>query len=63
MEEVYKKGSKYFGMSSGKEYSSKQVKRYGGAYWHCHPMGAPVVEVGEYEGDTRPDYSSGQEED
>lgn len=47
MEEVFKAGNKFFGIS-GKEYSKKQVEDYGpGGYWHCHKIGAPVVEVDE----------------
>jgi hypothetical protein len=49
MEEVFKVGKKFFGVS-GKEYSKKQVQDYGaGGIWHCHGIGAPVVEVDEVE--------------
>jgi hypothetical protein len=52
MEEVFKVKGKYFG-TSGKEYSKKQVEDYGkGGYWHCHKIGAPVVEVDELEEDS-----------
>jgi hypothetical protein len=50
MEEVYKKGSKYFGMSSGLMYSSEEVQEVNGSYWHGHASGMPVVEVAELEG-------------
>lgn len=54
MEEVYKKGSRYFGMASGLSYSKDEVQEVNGAYWHCHAHGYPVIEVGELEsGDTR----------
>lgn len=47
MEEVYKKGSKFFGMKSGLQYESDDVQEINGCYWHCHPHGQPVVEVAE----------------
>jgi hypothetical protein len=54
MEQVYKKGSKYFGMSSGLMYTKEEVGEVNGDYWHCHPSGMPVIEVAELEGyDTR----------
>lgn len=46
MEEVYKKGSKYFGMSSGLEYGKDAVYETSeGCYWRCNPSGLTVVET------------------
>lgn len=54
MEQVYKKGSKFFGMSSGLQYTKDEVGEVNGDFWHCHPSGMPVIEVAEIEGyDTR----------
>ncbi len=55
MEKVYRKGSKFFGMSSGLQYTRDQVhEAHPGCYWHGHGHGMPMVEVGEVEGkDTR----------
>ncbi len=58
MEKVYKKGSLYFGMSSGLMYDKDEVQEVNGCYWHCHASGQPVIEVAELPendsyGDTR----------
>lgn len=55
MEAVYKKGSKFFGMTSGLMYTPDEVhETHDGCYWHEHGVGMPVIEVGELEGkDTR----------
>lgn len=37
MEEVYKTGSHYFGMSSGLQYTKDEVEEKNGQYWHCSP--------------------------
>ena len=55
MEEVYKKGSRYFSMQTGRELSAEHVEQVGPFYWHCHGIGMPVVEVAEYEENTRRD--------
>ena len=47
MEQVYKKGSKFFGMASGLQYDKDDVQDINGCYWHCHPVGMPVTEVME----------------
>lgn len=53
MEEVYKKGSKYFGMSSGLMYPKDEVQEINGSCWHGHGVGTPVIEVAEIDKDTR----------
>ena len=47
MEKVYKKGSLYFGESSGLMYPKDEVYEVNDCYWHCHPVGQPVIEVSE----------------
>ncbi len=49
MEKVYRKGdtNKYFGETSGLMYDADEVREINGCYWHCHPWGQPVIEVGE----------------
>jgi hypothetical protein len=48
MEKVYKKGNKFFGMSSGLMYTRDQVhEAHPGCYWHGHAHGMPVIEVEE----------------
>ncbi len=62
MEEVYKKGSKYFSMQTGRQIDPKHVEKVGPFQWHCHGVGMPVVEVAEYEYNTRRDASTYEDE-
>lgn len=48
MEMVYKKGSRYFGMSSGLEYPKDAVTKTGDEdYWRVNPDGLTVRETYE----------------
>lgn len=62
MEEIYKKGGKYFSMQTGRQISPKHVEKIGPFNWHCHSVGMPVVEVAEYEESTRRDASTYENE-
>ena len=47
MEELYRKGSRYFGMTTGREIPKENVEERNGFYWDAPRHGIPMVEVEE----------------